>query len=82
MARFYLHIRTGDDLEEDPDGVELPDVAAAREEALRSAREIVADSIRSAKEDAPDCFIVADANGRELATVPLRDVLPRNLREK
>ena len=82
MARFYFHVRTGDDLTEDPDGVELPDLAAAREEALRSAKDILAESIRSAKKDAPDCLIVADAKGRELATVPLRDVLPKNLREK
>ena len=42
MARFYFHVRTGDDLTEDPDGVELPDLAAAREEALRSAKDILA----------------------------------------
>jgi hypothetical protein len=82
MAWFYLHIRTGDDLTEDSDGVELPDLAAALEEALRSARDILAESIRSARKDAPDCLIVADAKGRELATVPLTDVLPKNLREK
>ena len=42
VPRYFLHI---DDLGTDPDGTELPDVDAARREALLSAREILAPAI-------------------------------------
>nr|WP_321182289.1 hypothetical protein [Methylobacterium sp. Leaf122] len=38
MPRFFFHIRDGATLIEDPDGSELPDLAAAREEAAQGAR--------------------------------------------
>lgn len=38
MPRFYLHIRSGPDFIEDEEGMELPDLAAARKEAIRGAR--------------------------------------------
>jgi len=37
MPRFFFHIRDGATLIEDPDGSELPDLAAAREEAAPAA---------------------------------------------
>ena len=82
MAKFYLHIRKGRDFTEDTEGVELPDVAAARAEALASAREILVESIKGSKQETADCFVITDANGRELATVWLRDALPANLCEE
>ncbi|WP_409566136.1 DUF6894 family protein [Methylobacterium sp. J-059] len=30
MPRFYLHLRDGDDLIEDPDGSDLPNVKSAK----------------------------------------------------
>jgi hypothetical protein len=29
MPRYYFHIRNGSDLDEDPEGTELPDINAA-----------------------------------------------------
>jgi hypothetical protein len=78
MARFYFHMRTGDHVEADPDGTELPSLAAAEKEALHSAREILADAIK-ASTDPIDGFVIADESGRELATVPLKDALPKGL---
>ena len=46
MTRFYFHVRDGDALRKDTIGVDLPSVDAAREEALASARDILADEIR------------------------------------
>ena len=37
MPMFYLHIRDGDGLFEDPDGSDLPDLGAARAEAALAA---------------------------------------------
>jgi hypothetical protein len=41
MPLYYLHIRTRGKLEVDPDGIEVPDLGAARAEARRVARELV-----------------------------------------
>ena len=76
MARFYFHMRTGDYVEPDPDGTELPSLAAAKTEALQSAREILANAIM-ASSDPIDGFVIADESGRELATVALKDALPK-----
>ena len=43
MQRYYLHLWDGDLFEKDQEGTELPDVAAARSEALRFAGEIMAE---------------------------------------
>jgi hypothetical protein len=82
MARFYIHLRNGDHVEPDADGEEFDDLQAARQEALQCAREILADAIRSAKTEVlVESFIIADLEGRELATILLKDALPRSLCE-
>ena len=43
MPKYFLHLWDGDLLEEDDEGTDLPDRAAAREEALRFAQEIRGD---------------------------------------
>ena len=43
MPRYYLNLWDGDLFEEDQEGTELPDVAAARVEALRFASEILSE---------------------------------------
>ena len=78
MSRFYFHIKSGETIDRDDEGQELPNVAAAKEEALASARELLSDAIKGAKDDVPNYFIVADARGQEVATVALRDALPKS----
>jgi hypothetical protein len=80
MARFYFHIRRHGHIEPDPEGCDLPDLAAAQNEALESAREILSSVIRKPDPDLFDCFVIADEDGRELATVSLKEVLPKGLR--
>ena len=77
MSWFYFHMRMGDQIVIDQEGSDLPDPAAAREEALASARQISADAIRSGNEATPEAFVIADGEGRELETVPLAAVLPK-----
>ena len=43
MQRYYLHLWDGELFEKDQEGTELPDVAAARSEALRFASEIMSE---------------------------------------
>jgi hypothetical protein len=77
MGRFYFHIRLGDRLVPDEEGEVLPDVLAARREAERSARELLADAIKLGKAEVPEAFVIADEHGREIGTVPFAEVLPK-----
>jgi hypothetical protein len=60
----------------------LPDINAAKKEALAAAREMLAEAIKAAREDVPDCFIVADANGQEILSVAFNEALPEKLRSR
>ena len=80
MSRFYFHIRSGEHLIEDQDGSDLPDADAARQEALVSARQILADVIKSGNKQSPEAFVIADSEGRELQIVPFASVLPKGLK--
>ena len=64
----------------DEEGSEFPNVAAARSEAVECVRELLVEAIRSSKDTTPDCVVVADADGRELAMVPIKEALPLHLR--
>ena len=46
MGHFYFHVRSGDHVIPDDQGRDLPDVSAARREAILSARELWAEAIR------------------------------------
>lgn len=75
MQTFYFHVRDGDALIEDPDGSDLPDLEAARAEALLAAREAVAEALRAGRAVDGRRFEIADDAGRVLASVGFRDVL-------
>ncbi len=74
MPTFHFHIRDGNQLFEDPDGSELPNLEAARAEAL-AAREAFAEMIKTGKAVGGRHFEIADDAGRVLATVTPRDIL-------
>jgi hypothetical protein len=44
--RYHFHIRDADGLIADDEGSELPDLAAAREEAQASARDLVIEELK------------------------------------
>ena len=70
MPRYFFHIRNGGDLIEDYDGLELPDVAAARDECSKAMREILAEKEWQA---VPlECeFIIVDDLGLTVAVVSI-----------
>jgi hypothetical protein len=41
VPRYYIDIRSHFGIDEDPSGIELPDIAAAKSEAVRIARELL-----------------------------------------
>jgi uncharacterized protein DUF6894 len=76
LPRYYLHIRSGDQTALDDEGTDLPDLQAARADALVAARELFAAGIKSARDPLPKSIVIADKAGKELGEVRLKDVLP------
>jgi hypothetical protein len=81
MGRFYFHLRDGAELISDPEGTDLRDAAEAKRMALLSARELLADAIKSGKSRVPEAFVIADEHGQEIDAIPLAAVLPENLKK-
>jgi hypothetical protein len=78
MGRFYFHLRAGDGLIRDDEGIDLPDSAAARHEAILDARELLAEAIKDGKPPVSDAFVIMDEVGRTVDIVPLAAVLPEH----
>lgn len=71
MAKFYLHILDGDSRTEDLEGSEHEDLASAREEARKSAIDLVCDSLRAGQGlGLQRSIIIADERGRILQKIP------------
>jgi hypothetical protein len=68
MSRVYFHLQAGADL------------SAAQRQAMQSAREMLADAIKSGKPEIAEAFVIADEAGRALAIVPFLAVLPKLLK--
>ena len=81
MGRFYFHVVEGAELLTDVEGAHLRDALEARQMAIRSAREILADAIRRGKNTIPLALVIADEDGREIETIPFASVLPEPLKK-
>jgi hypothetical protein len=81
MGRFHFHLQAGDQIVQDDQGIDLPDLSAAQREAILAARELLAEAIKSGKPEVPEAFVIADEVGRALAIVPIAAVLPRPLKK-
>jgi hypothetical protein len=81
MGHFYFHLRTAGQLIRDEEGQDLPNISAARREAVRSARELLAGAIRSGQTNTLDAFVIADETGRALDTISLASVLREPFRK-
>ena len=75
MPNFHFHTRRGGHRSGDPDGSDLPDLEAARAEALAAARQGIAERIRAGEVVDGQPFEIWDAAGRMLAIVPYHDAL-------
>ena len=75
MPRYYFNIRSSTGLIVDPDGTDLPDLAAALTEAERSARELLADLLKAGATLDGQVFEISDDSGELLARLPFRNVL-------
>lgn len=75
--RFYFNYRKHDCLLRDPEGSELPDEAAATDEAIYSARELMASAVRDGRDISDEAFEVVDERQVVLLRVPFRMALRR-----
>ena len=78
MPRFFINYQSGDLIAKDDEGHDYPGLDEARSAALASAREILADNIRSATRRALDSVIITDEGGVELMMISAKDVLPKS----
>jgi hypothetical protein len=81
MPRFYISFLNGGQLAKDDTGIDLPSLEYAREAALVSAREIIADNVKGNAGNPLRAVIITGENGQELMTIQAKDVLPEPLRE-
>ncbi|WP_063617197.1 MULTISPECIES: DUF6894 family protein [Bradyrhizobium] len=64
MKRYYFDLKDGSDLSHDEEGMELPDVLSAQQEAAKALSEIARDAIRSPDRTGHQMAVeVRDANG-------------------
>jgi hypothetical protein len=75
MPKFFFNIVDDACLIEDHEGMELPDLEAARNEARESARELLADALRAHKDVDGRRIEIANARGDVIAALNVRDLL-------
>ena len=76
MPRYFLHVRNRSELLKDPDGQEFASVAAAEQEALQVARELMAECLLSGQPlEKERVMVVQDAAGNTVVVVPFERAL-------
>ena len=70
MPRYRLHISNSIGLAEDKEGQALPNLEAAREEALRGIRSLLADELKRGQVELRGKIDVVDDTDLVLMTVP------------
>ncbi len=75
MPRYFFHVREIVTLVEDEEGTECADGAAAREEAIRAARDVMAEHVRKGLDVSCWSFEINDEQGRPVMTVPFSAAL-------
>jgi len=73
MARYFFHLRDHTDQILDPEGLELPDIEAARAAALVAARDTLSHDILNGEIDLRYRIDVEDALGAVVYSIPLGD---------
>lgn len=75
MPRYFFHVRNGDSLIQDLEGIDLPDLDAARIEALEGARSLLSETVRTGGVLDGQRFEIVDESGQVLDTLSFRDAL-------
>lgn len=73
MARYFLHIRDGNRRIADVEGQEYSLFEEARKEAVESARDLLAERLRSGKDVKDYAIELADETGSIVARIDLQN---------
>jgi hypothetical protein len=73
MPRFHFHVREFGRLLDDPEGIDLPSLAAAHNEAVKAAREIMCEKLMSGKNPVHSRFEISDDAGNLVLVVAFAD---------
>ncbi len=80
VPRFFLDVLDGDQVIQDPEGIDFADLQTALAEVAKGARDLVASGIRQNEDVSGQSFVIRDGGGETVATVPFRETLPGQLR--
>ncbi len=75
MPTFFFHIRGGGIEAEDFIGMDLPSLEAARDEAVRSARDIMMDEIQAGRLSLKRRIDVEDQDHRPVFSLPFGEAI-------
>ena len=75
MPRFHLHICNGIGFVEDTEGQELPNAEAARESAIKGARDLIASEVRDGVMNLSSFIEVEDENREHLFTLSFSEAV-------
>ena len=76
MPRLYFHVRDGDRLFQDCEGVIVDDLFQARHEALEVAQELWDEAMQAGETLPVDAFVIANELGHQVMLIPVPDGLP------
>jgi hypothetical protein len=79
MARYYFHLKQGDEVVTDEEGQELPSLEKATAMAVDGARELVASAIKNGRDLQIDAIVIEDDSG-QTTLLPLAEVVPKRFR--
>ena len=76
--RFYFNLREGSDYISDEEGLDLPDLDAATDAALRGARDVLAGEVLKGRLPLSTVMEVSDEQGRRVLELPFGQVVSIN----
>ena len=77
MPRYFFHVHETEGIVEDEEGLDFPDLGAARADALEAAREIMATYIRKGLDVSHWSFEIADGSRWPVMAVPFSEAVRR-----
>ena len=75
MPHYYFNVRNGIGYVQDDEGKEMPDLDAARAEAIKGARSIIASEVLEGRLDLEGAIEVADSGGQRVLRITYREAV-------
>jgi len=79
MPRFFFHIRQGDTLQEDAAGTDIDEGETVRDEAVESARDLLAEGDLAGLDRREWVFEIVDESGETVLILPFAEAIEPDL---